>query len=1135
MKDVKVSDYSFRIMIKDLEDSHPRDLLGRDHTYTLNINAVDADERPVVGIQYTIKANKADALVHKVTTSIDENATYISSDKGTDFSISGSPALSAEDFPLMEYDFTVTCTAVPDSVSGNRTFKIGRLMKWGRPLISVAGGSAQAVFKTKTEWFGDHKPGAMWNWGETIEQCTLDIPALEISATTPTQRNADGSVACDNLVELSKFASAAKANVLLNGGLSKNGYTAVMAHVEELELYYVKSVEFEAPSAIIDVETQVTCVLFGLNGKPRSNGLVNWSADTGDILDPETSTDANGVATTRYRAKESGEAKVTATAAHPYISGVSPTTPTGPLEIASKNASGTEYVVGHSPAINFSVMLAVKGHVPPRTKVQWSVAGDPPKESESDNTGKAVITFDFKAGEHTVSAKLSNGLWVTFSVKAFDVVIAKREPPGSIDFVIAHSDPIVFKAWLTADNKPLANKKVNWLVDNANKGIVTSDSQGMVTHTEAFAAEGDHSVIVEVHNSGQRQTFPVKAYNMVIADHAPKASKYVLGMSKKIQFSATIKAGGKLISGVNVLWLKDGAASGDSNTQAPGVAYIEKDFTTKGTHTVTAKITKTPSQTATYTVEAYEVAIERQEPTAAVDYIIGHTPELTFAVWLAAAGGAQANAQVEWGVDGEKQKDTESDSAGKASYSAKGFGVTGERKVTAKVVLSGHLVEFPFNVYRVGITEPSVSNPEYIIKHSADVEFSAVLKAGPRTLSGVEVEWTVGGTTVKNKSDGNGKVTFKKGFDTPGSHTVTLKEPKSEASKIFTVNASQVEITEPYISDPEYIINHSPDVEFSAVLKAGTRKLSGIEVELTVGGTTVKSKSDGNGKVTFKKGFDTPGNHTVTLKEPKSGKSQNFSVVVDTWVFTTKIVGNPLAFDALSPDLLSRTTRYQISVTVSDSAGKPVRGAKYSLTNPGPAYSSIGLAIQDLNKEVVSGDAPHLFEISAEPWDKPESFTFRLVYAGINVGEKTYRLGWIFNLGPALLWLSRLVTVTYPPLVLDRYYTGEAIELEAITAWINTTINFEMRAFLPDEYLLPCAFGEVSEDVRVGSLLSVGRSIGLGGYVVLNPGSTLLLAPGLSEFEERASLSDAEYKLLSEAGRVIYDEHLLALSRRLKE
>lgn len=431
MDSINENGHSFKFAIIGEHYAPSPALLGRDNPYTLNVKLVDKDGKPVSGVKYKITSTNDGA--HLVVTD-GMGRTYTSSEAGEDFYIEGLPAKTEADLKNMQYAFSVDCETEGESetVIGRHPLRMGRLLRWGRPGISVKANPDKAVFSTKTERVGkESTPGAKWNWGEKVNQCKLKLgTSIEGSGATSPTNNNDGSFSAAPEIDLSKFSNVSKATLQFEGGLSDDQFTAVLPSTEnDVELYYFQSVAFTKPSVIVGVPAEVTCKLMGLDKKPRANVDVEWTTNFG-TLDPAASkTDAQGVAKTKCTANDAGTATVTVLSkAHRTIRGTSAAVGVGPLVIVDPVASATQYIEGRPP-IKFSVTLQAADQPVSDIMVEWLIDNVKESESYSDEKGKADTSLVFQLGKHTVTAVVfGTVVAVDFEViamraKKFDVSI----------------------------------------------------------------------------------------------------------------------------------------------------------------------------------------------------------------------------------------------------------------------------------------------------------------------------------------------------------------------------------------------------------------------------------------------------------------------------------------------------------------------------------------------------------------------------------------------------------------------------------------------------------------------------------------------------------------------------------------
>jgi hypothetical protein len=187
----------------------------------------------------------------------------------------------------------------------------------------------------------------------------------------------------------------------------KNGRDWEFIAVEFVSIPYFQYVRFFT-TVVVGVEVSVVCRLVELDGTPRVGEKVSWSSDVGELLDEESVTDDDGVATVRYVAADVGMVIVAAAAAAPIVTKSTGQTVINPLAtIVHQEASSEEFLVGSADPIVFKVWLEMHGEVAPRTLVEWSTSEGGSSISYSDHKGIATFNSKFKRGEQSVTATIS--------------------------------------------------------------------------------------------------------------------------------------------------------------------------------------------------------------------------------------------------------------------------------------------------------------------------------------------------------------------------------------------------------------------------------------------------------------------------------------------------------------------------------------------------------------------------------------------------------------------------------------------------------------------------------------------------------------------------------------------------------
>jgi len=213
----------------------------------------------------------------------------------------------------------------------------------------------------------------------------------------------------------------------------RNGDDWRFQEVEFISIPYFEYVRF-ASTVIVDLEVAVECRLVELDGTPRVGASVSWSASEGLMLETSSQTDAQGIATARYKASATGQVVVTVSAGAPVVDKRSASTVIHPLAvIVRQEASSEEFLVGSPDPIVFRVWLEMDGSIASRTLVEWETSEGVRSTSYSDKDGMAVFNSRFTTGVHTVTAKVSGTQTpVTFSVTALPPVKFEVSIEGSV-------------------------------------------------------------------------------------------------------------------------------------------------------------------------------------------------------------------------------------------------------------------------------------------------------------------------------------------------------------------------------------------------------------------------------------------------------------------------------------------------------------------------------------------------------------------------------------------------------------------------------------------------------------------------------------------------------------------------------
>ncbi|WP_256344799.1 Tc toxin subunit A [Pseudomonas gingeri] len=176
---------------------------------------------------------------------------------------------------------------------------------------------------------------------------------------------------------------------------------------------YFQYVRFTS-TVVEDVEVELSCRLVELNGDAVPEGTrVAWRADAEDLLVLESTTDAQGIALSRFKPEGSGTVTVTVSAQGEIKEKSTEVTKIYPQAVIAKYESSQPlYMVGDPNPVIFSVWLLMGGDISPRAPVEWKVDGVFKATSLTDKDGLATFSSKFETEqgaytEHTVVATVA--------------------------------------------------------------------------------------------------------------------------------------------------------------------------------------------------------------------------------------------------------------------------------------------------------------------------------------------------------------------------------------------------------------------------------------------------------------------------------------------------------------------------------------------------------------------------------------------------------------------------------------------------------------------------------------------------------------------------------------------------------
>ncbi|RAU45802.1 MULTISPECIES: Tc toxin subunit A [unclassified Pseudomonas] len=343
----------------------------------------------------------------------------------------------------------------------------------------------------------------------------------------------------------------------------RNGAVEPFNPVEFISHPYFQYVKF-MEVAVVGIKVSVTCSLVELNGTPRANEVITWTAldedgkPFGTLTGSGGKTDAQGIATVTFLADTVGHVRVTATAnaLTPKPTKTSELTAINPqAEIIRQATRHDDFLVGNSDPEVFSVWVAAGETPAVGALVSWTTAaaGKARKKadavtSRTDRDGKATYSAKFTEGNHVVTATLSG---TSKSVK-FNV-LARKQVEFEITFDGELLDPLspdlisriaeyecVIKVVDRESRTPLAG--VSFEVD-----FVDADPQLMGLYIAGLGKKYKSAVegikLKVSSNSGDRGTFTLQTKTGYLLEELHPT--YRLGWIYKYS-SATLRSGGVL-------------------------------------------------------------------------------------------------------------------------------------------------------------------------------------------------------------------------------------------------------------------------------------------------------------------------------------------------------------------------------------------------------------------------------------------------------------------------------------------------------------------------------------------------------------------------------------------------------------
>jgi len=199
----------------------------------------------------------------------------------------------------------------------------------------------------------------------------------------------------------------------------KSGHEWEFIDVHFIDIPYFQYVRFNG-TVVTGIETLLTCSLVALDGTPVLGKTVTWSADVDGLLETQSTTDSNGIASTLFKGQQEGVVVVTVSAADPVIDKNSAQTTIHPVvTIERYEASSDEFLVGSADPMVFSVWLKAGEQPATRYPVEWQIDGGSIASSKTDAGGMATFSSKFQTGRHTVRANVGGvDVFVDFPVFA---------------------------------------------------------------------------------------------------------------------------------------------------------------------------------------------------------------------------------------------------------------------------------------------------------------------------------------------------------------------------------------------------------------------------------------------------------------------------------------------------------------------------------------------------------------------------------------------------------------------------------------------------------------------------------------------------------------------------------------------
>ena len=475
----------------------------------------------------------------------------------------------------------------------------------------------------------------------------------------------------------------------------------------------------------------------------------------------------------------------------------------------------------------------------------------------------------------------------------------------------------------SSSNVALANKNVNFVIDNVNYNTTTDDSgvasinlrlmPGKYSVTSYFAGD-------DAYTPSNNLTTALEVLSTIKANDV---TTYYKGST---QYSATfLDSHGNVLANREVTITVNGK-SNVVKTDGNGVASLPMDYK-PGTY----KVVSTDPTTGYELTTTFKIL---STISGSNTYNVAGTNKKFTVKFLKSNGAPLAKQTVKFKLNGKTYK-VKTDKKGKASISLKKL-----KKGTYKVVCynkDGLTKTFKIKVYKKATTKVTTKFYTFLKSDSKKVKVTLTNSLSHNVLSGKKVKMTINGKSYYKKTNKKGVATFKLPSLKRGIHTIKYKfsgsgyyQKSSVSNKVTVISTKNTALAVKSTTT----FGYGAGTPFKVAVTAGGVKLAHQTVTFKVNGNEYTKTTNSKGIASLPIDLEI-GKYTVHYEVKKTSKINSKSGSAD--IIVKQRTGSTLTWKSGTSFTDSSQT---IKVLLKDANGNPISGQTVKLTINSKTYTA---------------------------------------------------------------------------------------------------------------------------------------------------------------------------------------------------